>query len=330
MKVSFGEIISNSFAMMFKNKWLYVLSSFAIVPVLAVIMIFLGSFVGEDGIQKTEPYRNNFSDIQNQDKYKEKISPETAINSAVFMFLVLLFIIIFIILGLYLVTYSSNALLYGVSFISENEDFSITEASLNARKNVWPIIGAHTISSIFSSFLLTPIIFLFNYFDNLLQNDNYVIFAIIGLVLSIFLFLGVVLIYYFSTNYLSYLILFKKKKFTMAIVYSYKLAVKNIFENFVYSFLQFFFFIFTGSIGLVVYLVLYGLLLGVVSLGGITTLLLGQLENISLSIIAIPTILLALFLGLAITQAVQLLKCLNSIFFYTYNYLFNKEILKNE
>lgn len=330
MKVSFSEIIGNSFRMMFKNNWLYVLGAFAIVPLFSIaIFLFLSLYSYQE-------YGESYTNVYEEDQINSTNVQESGISNETYLNLIVLSIfsiVAFIFLGFtwtYLTVYSSNALTYSIGFISESGDLSVTETSLKARKKILQVFGANFISSLFASIILYPIFYLFSLSDSLIQDDRLLIFGIFGLVTSIFLGLVVSSIYYFSLNYLSYLILFGKKTFLENIFYSYKLAVKYIFENILYTIVQCFFIMFAVSIGLVSYLVFFGLVTGIVSLGGFVAFLLLQVSNLSSLFISIPSFMLIAFMVFSATQLIQILKSLNSIFFYSYSYLFNKEILKHE
>lgn len=330
MHVSFNEIIGKSFGMMFKNKWLYLLGAFAVVPfIIFIFFMFLsiGNNKSEE-VNNFQKYNQNQLNLENAGD--TSISDKTSFNILYIVTFSLGGILLISIIGLYLTTYSSNALTYSIGFLSENEDLSVSEASLKARKKVLPILGANFISSFFSSIILYFIFNLFSFSDMLTQNDSFVYLGIAGLVLSIFLGLSFSLIFYFSLNHLSYLILFDIKSFSESIIYSYRLAVKYILENLLFTLIQFFFVIISISMAVVVYLISVGILAGAFTLGGdVSTMLFSALKFSSI-IYTVPIFLLLALISIAATQSIQLFQSLNSIFFYTYSYLFNKEILKNE
>jgi hypothetical protein len=334
MKVNYGEIISKSFGMMFKSKWLVILASFAYIS---------GALYSNQSISwlnlnfpNNTTQQNTFESFQttatpSPDFYNvwNTIKFESYVN---FIYFSILMIIIFsglILFNFYISSYSPAALFYGISFLDEEEDIDLTEVSLRARKKVWKLFFTNLVATIIATIVIivlltlsiTSLFFIFS------STNTYITVAavILAIVLSILIAIAFV-IFSFPNYYLNYLVLFTDGKFFKNILDSYKYSYKYILDNFVRTIIATFFSLSFGIFSLVITLIVFFTVF--IPLPFI--ILLNPYPDGFLYGLT-PFTLLFLVIGIIFAlQVIQLINSVIGIFFYTFNYLFAKNILKNE
>ncbi len=333
MKVNYGEIISKSFGMVFKSKWLVILASFAYIS---------GALYSNQSISwlnlnfpNNTTQQNTFESFQtttpSPDFYNvwNTIKFESYVN---FIYFSILMIIIFsglILLNFYITSYSPAALYYGISFLDEEDDIDLTEVSIRARKKVWKLFFTNLVATVIVTlvilFLLTlSITSLFFIFSS---TNTYISVAavILAIVLSILIAIAFV-IFSFPNYYLNYLVLFTNGKFFKNILNSYKYSYKYILDNFVRTIISTFFSLSFGLFSLVITIVVFFIVFAPVPF----IILLNPYPDGFLYGLS-PFTLLFLLVGVVFAlQVIQLINSIIGIFFYTFNYLFAKNILKNE
>lgn len=349
MKADFGKIISKSFSMMFKSRWLILLGSFAyLTGVLYSFQpqVFQGptiNFKSEPESQltqqvATQPTASEIPSQQvNENAFQENlistINPETYFNIFVLITLLSIVSIVVLVISVYTPSFSASALYYGISYLDEGGEIDLTEVSLRARKKVWKIFFSNVVTVFTASAIILPLSILALFSYQIISNYTNTITLIIAILVFFFSFIFVIfaiISFYFSLNYLNYLVLFENRSFFDTIFYSYKLGFKYMTENVIGCVITLFFGCVFGCIssfiagGLI--LVIVGFFIATIASGS----LLQSISDIGTLLLSLPLIFL-LFLGVIISfQVIQLVNSIVGIFFYSFNYLFAKDILKHE
>jgi len=320
MKVDFGYLISRSLNLMFKNKWVVILASFAFMS---------GSLYSSQSFQWYGLVNNNYQTAE-FNNFWNTIKFESVVNFIYFSFLATIILSGTILLNFYITSYSTIALFYGISFADEEEDINLTEISIKSRKKVWELFFSNLVSTIFSTTVLaifgalgiTSLILMFTSNDTALS-----VISTISFFLFLTLFFAYYTIFYFSNFYLNYLVIFSEGKLFLKIIKSYKNSYKHIVENFVKSLVSILFYISFGIISLLFLIIAIAVVTSPFIIGGALTE--SQfLNNPTFN----PFAIMAYFI-ISFSAAIQIFHLVNSligIFFYSFDYLFAKNILKNE
>lgn len=350
MKVDFGKIISKSFSMMFKSRWLILLGSFAYLT--GVLFSFQPQvFKGPTINFKSEPNpqinqqeivqptvtETTYPTVEESvflQNFISTISPETFFNFFNLITLLIIFSTVALVISVYTPSFSASALYYGISYLDEGGEIDLTEVSLRARKKVWKLFFSNFLTIVVAAVVILPlgILSLFSY--GIIANDTSNFFILITAMLVffftfIFVFLAVIS-FYFSLNYLNYLVLFENKPIFDNIFYSYKLGFKYMNENVIGCVITLFFGCIFGCITSFItgslFLVVVGFFVATVASGSF----LQTISDISSLLLSLPLVFI-LFLGIVVSfQVIQVVNSIVGIFFYSFNYLFAKDILKHE
>lgn len=355
MKADFGKIISKSFSMMFKSRWLILLGSFAyFTGVLFSFQpqVFKGptiNFNSEPESQLNQQTLSKPSLVQQtdteatsliaeestfQENFISTINPDTYFNIFVLITLLMIISVVIILLSIYTPSFSASALYYGISFLDEGEEIDLTEVSIRARKKVWKLFFSNLLTIAVAAVIILPLGILSFFSYGIIANDTSNFFILITAMLvfffsCIFVFLAIIS-FYFSLNYLNYLVLFENKPIFDSIFYSYRLGFKYINENVIGCVITLFFGCIFGCITSFItgglFLVIVGFFVATVASGSF----LQTISDISSLFLSLPLVFI-LFLGIIVSfQVIQVVNSIVGIFFYSFNYLFAKDILKHE
>ena len=337
MRVDFLKNIKRSFEITFKSKWLILLSVF-------VISVSAISQSGNFNSNSTSQSRSSSSvnpispispmtGIQNPslnqapvnikpettkaaENFVSSIAEDSVLGLTLFIILLISLIVISIIIKIYASNFAIGNLYYGIKEIDEDREVKFDVVGAMSRTKVWSLFVTTIISSLIFLAILLP--FVITIIVGTIQPNLSFLIFLGGFFAVIFLF-----IYSFTDIYLTYLVLFSNKSGFEAVSLSIKYSFKYFLENVVLRITQCLIGCLTCSVSAILTLIIGGFLalivtvfIGTVFSGGVAGFL-----------ISAPFLIIALLLGGTLLTFVG---AIVNLFYASFTYLFNKDLLKEE